>query len=222
MSDVSGPAGADIETAIADRLAIRDVIENWAVWRDAGDWDKFGTLWHPEARMATTWFDGSASDFITASRTGRRPMAHHILGGLSIDLRGARAVAQTKMILSVRLRIGDIPCDVECFGRFYDLLEKRNDGWRISVRRCIYEKDRIEPLIPAASLQLDQNVLDQYPEGYRHLAYAQVKAGLKIPTDLPGLDGPALQQLYESGKAWLAGEAESLLPPTGITTAAIQ
>ena len=28
-----------------DSLEIRDVIENWAVWRDAGDWDRFQTVW---------------------------------------------------------------------------------------------------------------------------------------------------------------------------------
>ena len=31
-------AMADRETA--DRLAIRELVENWAVWRDAGDWER--------------------------------------------------------------------------------------------------------------------------------------------------------------------------------------
>ncbi len=25
-----------------DRALIRDLVENWALWRDAGDWDRFG------------------------------------------------------------------------------------------------------------------------------------------------------------------------------------
>ncbi len=29
-----------------DRLAIRDLVENWVVWRDAGDWERFATVWH--------------------------------------------------------------------------------------------------------------------------------------------------------------------------------
>ena len=42
----------------ADRLAIRDLVENWAVWRDAGDWERFRTVWHPDGRMMATWFQG--------------------------------------------------------------------------------------------------------------------------------------------------------------------
>ena len=44
----------------ADRLAIRDLVENWAVWRDAGDWERFRTVWHPDGRMMATWFQGPA------------------------------------------------------------------------------------------------------------------------------------------------------------------
>jgi hypothetical protein len=157
--------------------------------------------------MVATWFDGEARDFIAASRLAfsRGALAHHILGGSSIDVRGTRAVAQTKMILSVRASIDGIPCDVECFGRFYDLLEKVDDVWKISVRRCIYEKDRIDPVDRSMPLRLDVEALSRYPEGYRHLAYAQAQRGLTSPTNLPGLHGAEVEQLYASGAAWLAG-----------------
>lgn len=35
----------------ADRLAIRELLENWVVWRDAGDWARFRTVWHDDGRM---------------------------------------------------------------------------------------------------------------------------------------------------------------------------
>jgi hypothetical protein len=28
----------------ADRQEIRELIENWVVWRDAGDWERFRTV----------------------------------------------------------------------------------------------------------------------------------------------------------------------------------
>ena len=55
-----------METALIERLRIRELIENWALWRDAGDWTRFATVWHPEGRMMATWFQGSAADFIAA------------------------------------------------------------------------------------------------------------------------------------------------------------
>ena len=82
-----------------DKLAIRELIENWAVWRDAGDWERFRTVWHDDGRIMATWFQGPAEDFIRISREGfeRGVRILHLLGGTSIELAGARAAAQTKM-----------------------------------------------------------------------------------------------------------------------------
>jgi len=59
-----------MDTATAERLAIRELIENWVLWRDAGDWDRFATVWHDDGWMTATWFQGSARDFIAVSREG--------------------------------------------------------------------------------------------------------------------------------------------------------
>ncbi|MEA2760395.1 MAG: hypothetical protein QOH65_3008 [Methylobacteriaceae bacterium] len=191
-----------------DRLIIRDLIENWAVWRDGLMWDPFRTVWHEDGRMMATWFQGTADEFIQVSREGheRGVRILHFLGGMSIDVAGARAIAQTKMTISQRAPVEGVPCDVVCTGRFYDFLEKRSGHWGMVLRQPIYEKDRLDPLDPGARLQLDQSLLAQFPEGYRHLAYLQTKIGYKVKPDMPGLDGPEVEQLYKDGAAWLAGE----------------
>jgi hypothetical protein len=56
--------------ATIDRLAIRDLIENWALWRDAGDWARFATLWADDSRCSATWFQGSGQDFIRVTIEG--------------------------------------------------------------------------------------------------------------------------------------------------------
>src|SRR5918997_842081 len=104
-----------------ERFAIREVLENWAVWRDAGDWDRFRLVWHDDGRMMATWFQGAADEFIKVSREGydRGVRILHFLGGMSIDLRGTRAIAQTKMTISQRAPVENVLCDVLCTGRFY-------------------------------------------------------------------------------------------------------
>jgi len=191
-----------------DRLAIRDLIENWAVWRDAGDWDRFRTVWHDDGRMMATWFQGSAEDFIEVSREGfeRGVSILHFLGGQSIDISGYRAVSQTKMTISQRAEVHGVTCDVVCTGRFYDFVERRKGDWRIVLRQPIYEKDRLDPLDPAAKLELDKELLESFPLGYRHLAYAQSKIGFEVKPDMPGLTGPEVERLYAAGAEWLAGE----------------
>jgi hypothetical protein len=191
-----------------DRLIIRDLIENWAIWRDGLMWDSFRTVWHDDGRMMATWFQGTADEFIRVSREGyeRGVRILHFLGGMSIDITGSRAIAQTKMTIAQRAPVEGVPCDVVCTGRFYDFLEKRRGRWGMVLRQPIYETDRLDPVDPSAQLSLDQNFLAQFPEGYRHLAYLQTKVGYKVKPDMPGLDGPAVEALYEDGAAWLAGE----------------
>jgi hypothetical protein len=191
----------------ADRQAIRDLVENWVVWRDAGDWDRFRTLWHPDGRMMATWFQGTADEFITVSQEGfaRGVRILHFLGGTSIDRADDRAIAQTKMTISQRALVHDVLCDVVCTGRFYDFLERDASRWVLVLRQPIYEKDRLDPVDPAARLELDRAQLERFPEGYRHLAYLQTNIGYQVKTDMPGLTGPEVEALYRRGAAWLAG-----------------
>ena len=111
-----------------DRQLIRDLVENWVVWRDAGDWERFARVWHDDGFMMATWFQGPAADFIRVSREGfeRGVSILHFLGGTAIDLAGDRAIAQTKMTISQRADVHDVACDVVCTGRFYDFVERRD------------------------------------------------------------------------------------------------
>ena len=196
-----------MEDDARERQAIRELVENWALWRDAGDWDRFRTVWHDDGRMMATWFQGGADDFIRVTKEGwdRGVSILHFLGGSSIDVRGTRAIAQTKMTISQRGAVDGVACDVVCTGRFYDFLDKRAGRWGVVLRQPIYEKDRLDPVDPSASLELDRALLDRFPEGYRHLAYVQTKLGFKVKADMPGLKGPAVEALYARGAAWLAG-----------------
>ena len=193
--------------ALTDRLAIRELVENWVVWRDAGDWERFRTVWHDDGRMMATWFQGSADEFIRVSKEGwnRGVSILHFLGGSSIEVAGDRAIAQTKMTISQRGDVDGVTCDVVCTGRFYDFIERRAGRWGLVLRQPIYEKDRLDPIDPATKLVLDKALLERFPEGYRHLAYIQTRIGYKVKPDMPGLKGAEVEALYARGNAWLAG-----------------
>lgn len=191
-----------------ERQAIREIIENWAIWRDSGEWVRFRSLWHDDGVMVATTFQGSVDEFIDRARQSheRGVTAHHILGGISIDIAGDRAVAQTRATIGQRAPVHGVVCDVVCTIRFYDLFEKRDGRWGLVRRQGIYEKDRLDPVDTSQTVSLDPEVLAQFPSGYRHLAYLQTNAGFTVKTDMPGLTGPAVDALYATGAAWLAGE----------------
>jgi hypothetical protein len=186
---------------LTEELRIRQMIERWVVWRDAGDWDRFATVWHPQGVMMATWFQGPFADFIRVTQEGwaKGVSILHFLGGSAIEVVGDRAIAQTKMTISQRGMVdgtqGPVLCDVE-----------RHEGeWKLLHRQPIYEKDRIDPLDPAATLALDPQALAAMPEGYRHLAYIQTRIGYTVKMDMPMLKGEAVQALYQRGARWLAG-----------------
>lgn len=196
---------------LQQELLIRQMIERWAVWRDAGDWDRFATVWHPDGVMMATWFQGSATEFIRVTKEGwsKGVSILHFLGGSAIEVQGDRSISQTKMTISQRGMVegaeGPVLCDVVCTGRFYDFVQKHEGQWKLLHRQPIYEKDRIDPVDPTAVLKLDAQALAAMPEGYRHLAYIQTRIGYKVKLDMPMLKGSVSEELYSRGARWLAG-----------------
>ncbi|HTX13976.1 MAG TPA: nuclear transport factor 2 family protein [Candidatus Baltobacteraceae bacterium] len=196
-----------ITEEMIEKLTLREMIENWVVWRDALMWEKFRALWHDDGRMMATWTQGTADEFIEMSKQGfaKGVRILHFLGGSTIEVRGTRAFSQTKMTIAQRALVHDVMCDVVCTGRFCDFWEKRAGRWGLVLRQPIYEKDRMDPVDPAAKLTLDQKLLATFPEGYRHLAYLQTQIGYKIKMDMPGLTGPEVEKLYARSASWLSG-----------------
>jgi hypothetical protein len=199
-----------MNSALQEKQEIIEVVQNWALWRDAGDWERFRTVWHEDGWMSATWFQGPAAKFIEVSKAGfdKGVSILHFLGGCSVDVAGNRAVAQTKMTISQRGDIDRETVDVVCTGRFYDFFEKRG-RWGIVRRQPIYEKDRMDLVDPSATLKLDPDLLGSFPEGYRHLAYLQSKLGFRIKPDMPQLKGAVVERLYRHGQAWLGGAASA-------------
>jgi len=194
-------------SALEERMLVRELVENWAVYRDAGDWERFRSVWHEDGRMMATWCQADVEGFIEASRQGwaKGVRILHFLGGSAIDIRGERAIAQTKMTISQRATVEGVIVDVVCTGRFYDFIERRQQRWGLVLRQPIYEKDRMDPVDPAAQLSLDAGLLEEFPQGYRHLAYLQTRIGYVVKKDMPGLTGPEVEALYARGRDWLAG-----------------
>src|SRR5579871_2288059 len=91
------PTGVnDMDQRMLDTLAIKEVVENWAVFRDSGDWERFRSVWHEEGVMMATWFQGPFEEFIRVNQEGwnKGVSILHLLGGTSVEVAGTRAIAQ--------------------------------------------------------------------------------------------------------------------------------
>ena len=84
----SNNAANDLDQLL-DKLRIREVVENWVVFRDSGKWEEFKSVWHSDGVMMATWFQGPFEEFIKVSIEGwnKGVSILHFLGGSSC-LRG--------------------------------------------------------------------------------------------------------------------------------------
>jgi hypothetical protein len=200
----------DDTNELTQRLAIRAVIEDWVLLRDAGRWEEFESVWHSDGWMTATWFQGPYLDFIAASRRGfeNGTQILHFLGGHTSTVSGRRAIAETKMKIEQRAHLDGVEVDVTCTGRFYDFLELRDGRWGIVRRQPVYESDRLDVVDPGTTIHLDPDLLASYPRGYRHLGYLQENNGMTVLRGLPGLHGDAIDLLRHEGSEWLAGSEQ--------------
>ena len=184
----------------SDKLQIREVVENWVVWRDSADWERFATVWHSDGWMTATWFQGPASEFIEVSRHGFEAgvnILHQLGGSLARSPADGPGPDQDDHPPAGVAR--GLPADVVCWGRFYDFFEKRDERWASSGASRSTRRTASTRWIRSAGCSMPA-LLAIFPEGYCHLAYLQTKAGFTVKQGLPGLRGEAVQKLYARGR----------------------
>lgn len=191
-----------------DRLAVRELVDDWTLLRDARMWDRWMCVWHDDGVMITTWGGRTTpAQFAEKAEAGyqRGDRMLHSNGGTSVQLAGHRAVSQSKMRIMQVGPVEGVLCEIACIGRNYDLCERRDGRWGIVLRQPIYERDMAFVADPSTSTKFKAKKLRRFPDGYARLAYMQDELGYKIKEDMPVLEGPELEALYEQGRVWLAG-----------------
>ena len=190
----------------ADQQAILSLINKWMVFRDMGDWDRLRPVWHEDGRMSASWRQGTADEFIASNKANwdKGLSIFHELSAVVIDVNGSRAVSQTKMTITQRAELDGVLCDVTCMARHYDRWEKRVGLWGLLLRDTVFDRDRIDSVVPGQAINLDPELLGRFPAPYRHLGYLQTKLGFNVSTEIPHLRSQAAEDLYADGRRWLA------------------
>jgi hypothetical protein len=194
-----------------DRLDLMALIQAWGIYRDQGLWDRLATTFHADGTIKVSWFEGRFTDFITACKPGFKPVGprgKHLIGLPHLDIQGNRAVAQTSIQILGRIQIGDAQADNICYARFLDRLEKRDGVWRIAKRVAIYEKDRLDPVVPSAAFDAFMSGTDfsAIPEPYRYLGYRLQMSGRTLCQGILCDGAPDTLAAQASAQAWLAGQ----------------
>ncbi len=195
-------------TVMMDHLEIREAIDNWVLWRDAGEWDRFATIWSPEGRMATTWSQSTFTEFIHNSRQAKS-------AGLRVLHFFAFSAAVPSMWPSIE-RSRRRKC------RYFNALvcttywsmsfvtggsgtplkrATRGGAWCAGSQSMTWTECRRRSRREIAARR---QLLASFPDGYQHLAYVQTHLGLQVSRTMPVTDGPGDRSIARA-RAPLAG-----------------
>lgn len=193
---------------VADTLLVTQLIQAWGLYRDQGLWADLADTFTADGTIAVTWFSGRHSDFIERCRSThkeRSPRGKHVIGVPVVRLAGDRAIAQTNVQILGRVSFDGIAVDNTSHARFLDRLVRSGNGWRIARRDAIYEKDRLDPVVPSEAFNrfMSETDFSAVPESYRYLGYRLLQTGRSlVPGILEDGSADALAMLADA-RSWL-------------------
>ena len=194
---------------IADRFEISQLIQAWGHCRDQGRWQELEATFTPDGTIFVTWFSGLFNDFVAASKkmhVAQSPRVKHLIAAPVVTVKGERAVAQTNVQILGRFGVAGTDVDYTSYARFLDRLVSTSAGWRIVSRVAIYEKDRLDPVVPSDAFSefMAGTDFSQVPEPYRYLGYRLVSAGRPLQDGIVCDGSPEASTLIAKAHEWLS------------------
>lgn len=196
---------------LIDETDVRRVRQVWAFARDHGEWDKMRACFHPDASVLVSWFSGPAKLFmertvVMAAERRLEERSKHWFGNSRVAVKGDRAILETDALVLGRDWIDGYWFDYTMYVRMYDRMERRDGAWKILRMVVIYDKDRLDPVVPGAvpasffaGLELTGPLA-----GIACMRFRSAKKGRVVPPELVlgGSDGE--QKCRAETEAWLA------------------
>jgi len=198
--------------AVMDKFEIIENSTNAAHCRDSGDWSGLAACFLPDARVTTSWFNGTAREF--AEQSSRMMAGHHAgdtqrhtISNPRVTLKGNRALCEFYVILHQGRTLDGYEFDFQTWSVTLDLCEKSNGTWRIARRMNIYEKDRMDPHVPGSvpPSYYEQLDLSRYPAAVRFHCYRNEKSSGEAPKNMIVKGSPEEKAAREAAAEWLRG-----------------
>jgi SnoaL-like domain len=201
----------DMERFVGEEL-VRRVRQRWAFARDYGDWDGMRACFHPDATVHVAWFSGPCATFFErtiAMSAARRPeeRSKHWFGGSRVAVNGDRAILETDAQVQVRDRFDGHLFDLTASVRMYDRVERRAGTWRIARMVVIYDKDRMDAVLPGSVPAgfFDGIELHGPNAGMAFMRFRNAKVGRTMPPDVVVGGSDTERRLRAETEQWLAG-----------------
>jgi hypothetical protein len=178
--------------------------------RDRGWWEEMRNAFSPAAIVKVSWYQGDAMGFIEESIQSAKGgiRSKHKLGPVIVRTNGSKALATVGATIEARTIINGTEADlVSDVTLLYRVAKDTQGQWRIVYLTCIYDKDKLIPVLPGAGLTLNETELSGYRPSYRFLSFViEQKQRRPVSKALAGEDRPAeVKKVYDECDSWVRG-----------------
>jgi hypothetical protein len=189
---------------LEDERAISDLMIGW-MHRDVGRWEQLLTLFHTDATIEVTWFEGKFADFVSESKLmGQSSFkTKHFISTPVLTIQGERALAETNAAIIADNSELDLGCVAH--NRFFDIVEKRDGQWKILRRQSIYDTSYFT--YPSGPVAVDRPILRKHPREYVSLAYLLEKSGFPVKRTFATKGSDLEKKMKDQGALWLKPRA---------------
>lgn len=193
-----------------DEHRIAGLLIRWGHARDSDDWGTLSECFHEDATIHISRMSGSAKEFVARSRVMaavRKAGTHmkHLICRIWVKLNRYRAFSRCNVNLQIRGKVRGHEFDLHSWFRFFDLLKRENDSWRITRRTAVYEKDCMFPVWPGGFPEdfFSDMELSRYPAPAKFLCYWIRCCGGSGSTDIISVHSEEEHALKKESEAWL-------------------
>lgn len=192
-------------TVQEDRSDISQLVYRWGFYRDHSMWDELRGTFHPEGEIQVTWFTGKFSEFVDASidMAAGGVDSVHLMKPSIVDVVEDRAISITSASITARAN-ASVELDLTSHAYFFDFVERRDGEWKILRRICVYQKDRMDSVLPSIRFWFMSWFIDtdKFDPAYKFLGAGMEMGGYTVsPQVVDKTD--ASRALYQDGQDWL-------------------
>jgi len=140
---------------LLDREQIKAIAPRFARGLDRCDRELIESCFHPEGIDDHGFFKGTASEFCdwVMGQLTRFSASQHAIASQYVELNGSKAVCESNFIAVHIIPNPEGDKELTVAGRYLDSVEKRDGEWKIMLRTCVFDWNRMVDASPAPATE---------------------------------------------------------------------
>jgi hypothetical protein len=150
---------------LLDKQAITEVLYQYCRGADRCDEELMMSCYHPNATDQHNFFSGNGQEFCKHAISTLRKLrsSNHRVSNILIELDGGRAFAESYVHIVHRPVIDEKAIELHHYGRYLDVLERRDNEWKILHRHYVQDSNSI---VQQVEIPVEENALSVFSKRY--------------------------------------------------------